>query len=100
MTTLHETVGGLVAERPGWARVFEEFGIDYCCGGRRTLGEACEGAAGSALTRSCAGWRRPTPTAPIRSRTGRPPRSPPFATTSCTPTTPSCGGSYRGSAGS
>ena len=42
MTTLHETVGGLVAERPGWARVFEEFGIDYCCGGRRTLGEACE----------------------------------------------------------
>jgi regulator of cell morphogenesis and NO signaling len=42
MTTMHETVGGLVAERPGWARVFEEFGIDYCCGGRRTLREACE----------------------------------------------------------
>ena len=42
MTTLQETVGELVAERPGWARVFEEFGIDYCCGGRRTLREACE----------------------------------------------------------
>lgn len=42
MTTLQETIGGLVAERPGWARVFEEFGIDYCCGGRRTLQEACE----------------------------------------------------------
>ena len=42
MTTMHETVGGLVAERPGRARVFEEFGIDYCCGGRRTLREACE----------------------------------------------------------
>ena len=42
MTTLQETVGGLVAERPGRARVFEEFGIDYCCGGRRTLKEACE----------------------------------------------------------
>lgn len=43
MTTMHETVGGLVAERPEWARVFEELGIDYCCGGRRTLREACEG---------------------------------------------------------
>jgi regulator of cell morphogenesis and NO signaling len=42
MTTKHETVGGLVAERPGWARVFEELGIDYCCGGQRTLQEACE----------------------------------------------------------
>ena len=42
MTTSQDTVGGLVAERPGWARVFEEFGIDYCCGGRRTLQEACE----------------------------------------------------------
>jgi regulator of cell morphogenesis and NO signaling len=42
MTTMHETVGDLVAERPDWARVFEELGIDYCCGGRRTLREACE----------------------------------------------------------
>jgi regulator of cell morphogenesis and NO signaling len=42
VTTTEPTVGGLVAERPGWARVFEEFGIDYCCGGRRTLREACE----------------------------------------------------------
>jgi regulator of cell morphogenesis and NO signaling len=43
MTMLDEqTVGGLVAERPGRARVFEEFGIDYCCGGRRTLREACD----------------------------------------------------------
>jgi len=42
MTTMQETVGGLVAERPGWARVFEELGIDYCCGGRRTLREACD----------------------------------------------------------
>jgi regulator of cell morphogenesis and NO signaling len=42
MTTRHETVGGLVTERPEWAHVFEELGIDYCCGGRRTLREACE----------------------------------------------------------
>ena len=34
-------VGDLVAERPARARVLEQLGIDYCCGGRRTLGEAC-----------------------------------------------------------
>jgi regulator of cell morphogenesis and NO signaling len=38
------TVGELVAERPGRSRVFEEFRIDYCCGGRRPLEEACEEA--------------------------------------------------------
>jgi regulator of cell morphogenesis and NO signaling len=37
----HETtVGGLVAQYPGLARVFERFGIDYCCGGKRTLEDA------------------------------------------------------------
>jgi regulator of cell morphogenesis and NO signaling len=41
MYALQKTVGQLVAERPGRARVFEEFDIDYCCGGKRTLGEAC-----------------------------------------------------------
>jgi regulator of cell morphogenesis and NO signaling len=35
------TVGELVAERPSRARVFEEYGIDYCCGGKRPLDEAC-----------------------------------------------------------
>ena len=30
-------VGRLVAERPSRARVFEKFGIDYCCGGRKPL---------------------------------------------------------------
>jgi len=35
------TVGQLVAERPSRARVFERFGIDYCCGGKKTLGQAC-----------------------------------------------------------
>jgi regulator of cell morphogenesis and NO signaling len=34
-------VGDLVAERPGRARLFERLGIDYCCGGRRTLADAC-----------------------------------------------------------
>lgn len=35
------TVGQLVAERPSRARVFEKFGIDYCCGGKKPLGQAC-----------------------------------------------------------
>jgi len=35
------TIGELVAEQPALARVFERLGIDYCCGGKRSLGEAC-----------------------------------------------------------
>ncbi len=35
------TVGTLVADRPHRSRVFEELGIDYCCGGRKPLEEAC-----------------------------------------------------------
>lgn len=35
-------VSDLVLERVSRARVFERFGIDYCCGGRRSLEEACE----------------------------------------------------------
>lgn len=36
------SVGELVAERPGRSRVFQYFGIDFCCQGGRTLREACE----------------------------------------------------------
>ena len=35
------TVGELVAERPGRSRIFERLGIDYCCGGKKPLEEAC-----------------------------------------------------------
>ena len=35
------TVGELVTERPGRARVFERLEIDYCCGGKRPLADAC-----------------------------------------------------------
>jgi len=35
------TVGQWVARYPQSARVFESRGIDYCCGGKRTLEEAC-----------------------------------------------------------
>ncbi|MCO6437223.1 MAG: iron-sulfur cluster repair di-iron protein [Phycisphaerae bacterium] len=37
----HMAVGQLVVERPSRARILEQFGIDYCCGGQQTLGEAC-----------------------------------------------------------
>jgi regulator of cell morphogenesis and NO signaling len=45
--TLHNsmtepTVGQLVVERPGRARVFEKLGIDYCCGGQKPLSEVCQ----------------------------------------------------------
>ena len=39
---LERTVGELVAERPNRSRVFQTFGIDFCCQGARTLREACE----------------------------------------------------------
>jgi len=35
------TVGEIVATDFRTARVFEEFGIDFCCGGRRSLPDAC-----------------------------------------------------------
>lgn len=38
------TVGDLAAEIPGATRVFEELGIDYCCGGGKSLEDACFGA--------------------------------------------------------
>jgi regulator of cell morphogenesis and NO signaling len=38
--SLDRTLGELVAERPARARVLERLGIDYCCHGHRSLGEA------------------------------------------------------------
>jgi Domain of Unknown function (DUF542) len=37
-----QTVGEIASENPTAGRVFENFGIDYCCGGKRPLQEACE----------------------------------------------------------
>jgi regulator of cell morphogenesis and NO signaling len=37
----YTTVGQIVAAQPLLARVFERVGIDYCCGGKRTLQDAC-----------------------------------------------------------
>ena len=36
-----KTVGEIAAEMPSATREFEKLGIDYCCGGSRTLGQAC-----------------------------------------------------------
>jgi len=43
MTTISPevTIGELVAERPSRSRVFEQLGIDYCCGGKKPLSEVC-----------------------------------------------------------
>jgi regulator of cell morphogenesis and NO signaling len=38
---LNSTVRDLAVENPAATRVFEKFGIDYCCGGGKSLREAC-----------------------------------------------------------
>jgi regulator of cell morphogenesis and NO signaling len=43
-----KTVREIALEMPVTTRVFEEFKIDYCCGGRRPLAEACDAAGVSA----------------------------------------------------
>ncbi len=45
MIDLTKTVREIALEQPASIRVFESFGIDYCCGGRKPLTEAC--AAGN-----------------------------------------------------
>jgi len=35
------TVGELVTRQPNRSRLFEELGIDYCCGGHKSLRQAC-----------------------------------------------------------
>lgn len=40
--TTTNTVRELAVTIPGATRIFEQFGIDYCCGGGRTLADACE----------------------------------------------------------
>ncbi len=42
--TTAKTVRELAAEFPNETRVFEKLGIDYCCGGNRSLQEACAAA--------------------------------------------------------
>jgi len=41
MTPTTQTVREIALNQPSSIRVFEQFGIDYCCGGRKPLAEAC-----------------------------------------------------------
>lgn len=40
--TMESSLGTLVNERASRARIFEQFGLDYCCRGRMSLKEACK----------------------------------------------------------
>jgi len=40
----NKTVRDLASANPGAARIFEKFGIDYCCGGEKSLAQACSAA--------------------------------------------------------
>jgi regulator of cell morphogenesis and NO signaling len=44
------TVGDVVAADFRTAAVFERFGIDFCCGGRRSIADACRAAAADPAT--------------------------------------------------
>jgi regulator of cell morphogenesis and NO signaling len=39
--TQERSIGEIAAEMPGSVRVFEKYNIDYCCGGKVSLAEAC-----------------------------------------------------------
>lgn len=39
-----KSIGDIVAHNPEKIEVFKKYGIDFCCGGDRTLGEACKSA--------------------------------------------------------
>ncbi len=40
--TTNQTISEIAAQSLGAVRVFEKHGIDYCCGGKRPVAEACE----------------------------------------------------------
>lgn len=42
MSTPQTMVRDIALEQPTAIRIFEKFGIDYCCGGRKPLAQACE----------------------------------------------------------
>ena len=54
--TEERTVREIAVEQPSSIRVFERFGIDYCCGGRKPLSQACDELQNpwNRLPRNCA----------------------------------------------
>ncbi|MFM2418914.1 MAG: Iron-sulfur cluster repair protein YtfE [Pseudomonadota bacterium] len=67
-----QTLSAITLQMPGAARAFEQLGLDYCCGGKRTLSEACSAAdipverALRLLAQEAAG--RPSPVIPQDAR--------------------------------
>ena len=53
----------LVLERPSAARVLQRLGLDYCCGGRRSLRETCTDRGLDAETVAVFLEREPEPAA-------------------------------------
>jgi regulator of cell morphogenesis and NO signaling len=41
MTTTERTLGELVTANPGAAKVFHKYRLDFCCGGKQSLEQAC-----------------------------------------------------------
>lgn len=41
MRNTEQTLGNLVTASPAAAKVLQRYRLDYCCGGKQTLGEAC-----------------------------------------------------------
>ncbi len=56
--TTEKTVRELALENPGATRVFEKLGIDYCCGGDKSLEQACR-EANLAMDQVLICWQRP-----------------------------------------
>lgn len=59
------TVGQMVADRPARSQVFERLGIDYCCGGRKSLSASCaeRGLSTDAVLKALADADRNAPAA-------------------------------------
>ena len=59
------TLRSIALEHPGAIRVFEQFQLDYCCGGNRPLGEACaeKGIAAETVIAALAGALAEAPAA-------------------------------------
>ena len=59
------TLAELVTQRPALARELERRSLDYCCGGQRSLADACRAFVGSTSTTPPPRWRPwPRPTRP------------------------------------
>ncbi len=41
LQTINKTIRDIALEAPATTRIFEEFKIDYCCGGRRSIEDVC-----------------------------------------------------------